>query len=200
MSTELIVALVSSCLTAIIGPIALQIFKNKLEKNGKDVLKDSLKTNTLVCNKIEEIKEHYKLDRVWITQFHNGGNFYPSGKSIQKFSMFYETLNRGAESIQQGFQNIPISLFSNPINYLLEENVLCISDFKDETVATHGLKYIAEENGCKSSYMFAIKTIDNKFIGVLGADYIRKKSLLTEDEITSLLVEASAIGGVLEAK
>ena len=54
-----------------------------------------------------------------------------------------------------------------------------------------GLKYIAEENGCKSSYMFAIKTIDNKFIGVLGADYIRKKSLLTEDEITSLLVFCS---------
>ena len=33
-------------------------------------------------------------------------------------------------------------------------------DYKDETIATFGLKYIAEDTGCKSGYLFAIKTID----------------------------------------
>lgn len=201
MSIELTVALTSSAVTAVIGPIAVHYFKNKLEKNKKkDILKDSLVTNTLVANKLEEIKEQFNADRVWLTQFHNGGNFYPSGKSIQKFSMFYETVNPNIDSIQQSFQNIPISLFSRSINHLLEHNTVAISDFKDDTVSTYGLKYIAEESGCKSGYQFAVKTIDNKFIGVLGLDYVKKKNNLNEEEVNNILVEASSIGGVLNSK
>ena len=115
MSTELTVAITSSALTAIVGPIAVYYFRDKLEKNKKrDILKESLVTNTLVSNKLEEIKDQFKVDRVWLTQFHNGGNFYPSGKSIQKFSMFYETVNPNIDSIQQSFQNIPINIY--PVN------------------------------------------------------------------------------------
>ena len=39
-----------------------------------------------------------------------------------------------------------------------------IPDFKDDSISTFGLKYIAEESGCKSGYLFAIKSIDDKFI------------------------------------
>jgi hypothetical protein len=200
MSVELTVALVSSVFTAIVGPIAVHLLKEKLEKNKKnkkDLLKESIENNTLIFNKVEVIKEEYKADRVWITQFHNGGTFYPTGKSIQKFSMFYETVSQDTESIQQSFQQIPISLFSKSINHLLEDDMIAIPNFKDETIATYGLKYVAEESGCKSGYLFAIKTIDNKFIGILGVDYVKRKHVLTSDEINELLIEASAIGGVL---
>ena len=200
MSVELTVALVSSVFTAIVGPIAVHLLKEKLEKNKKnkkDLLKESIENNTLISNKVEIIKEEYKADRVWITQFHNGGTFYPTGKSIQKFSMFYETVSQDTESIQASFQQIPISLFSKSINHLLEEDIIAVSNFKDETIATYGLKYIAEESRCKSGYLFAIKTIDNKFIGILGVDYVKRKHVLTSDEINELLVEASTIGGVL---
>jgi len=200
MSVELTVALVSSVFTAIVGPIAVHLLKEKLEKdkkNKKDLLKESIENNTLISNKVEIIKEEYKADRVWITQFHNGGTFYPTGKSIQKFSMFYETVSQDTESIQASFQQIPISLFSKSINHLLEEDIIAVSNFKDETIATYGLKYIAEESRCKSGYLFAIKTIDNKFIGILGVDYVKRKHVLTSNEINELLVEASTIGGVL---
>lgn len=198
MPPELIVALVSSVFTAIVGPIAVHYFKEKLEKNKKkDILKESLATNALVSNKLEGFKEHFKADRVWLAQFHNGGNFYPSGKSIQKFSMFYETVNQNVDSTQQNFQNIPVSLFSRSINQILEHNIIAISDFKNESIDTYGLKYVAEESRCKSGYLFAIKTIDNKFVGMLGLDYVKKKVDLTEEELNSILVEASSIGGVL---
>ena len=201
MSTELTVALISSAFTAVIGPIAVHYFKERLAKNKKkDILKESLLTNTLVSNKLEEVKDQFKADRVWLTQFHNGGNFYPSGKSIQKFSMFYEVVSSNADSIQQNFQNIPVSLFSKSINHILEHNVIAIPDFKDEAIATYGLKYIAEESGCRSGYLFAIKTIDNKFVGMLGIDYTKKKTILTEEDLNIILVEASSIGGVLNSK
>ena len=197
MELNLTVALVSSLLTAIVGPIAVHIVKERLEKNKKDILKESIENNTLVSNKVEEIKEATKADRVWITQFHNGGTFYPTGKSIQKFSMFYETVSQGTDSIQSSFQQIPISLFSKSINHLLTDDIIAIPNFKDETIATYGLKYVAEESGCKSAYIFAIRSIEGKFIGILGIDYVKHKTNLDIDEINHLLVEATTIGGVI---
>ena len=197
MDLNLTVALVSSIFTAVVGPIAVSIVNKMLEKSKKDILKESIENNTLVSNKVEEIKEATKADRVWITQFHNGGTFYPTGKSIQKFSMFYETVSQGTESIQQSFQQIPISLFSKSINHLLTDDIIAIPNFKDETIATYGLKYIAEESGCKSVYLFAIRSIEGKFVGILGVDYVKHKTNLDIDEINHLLVEATTIGGVI---
>jgi hypothetical protein len=197
MDLNLTVALVSSLLTAVIGPLAVHIVKERLERKNKDILKESLQNNTLVSNKVEEIKEHTKADRVWVMQFHNGGTFYPTGKSIQKFSMFYETVSQDTTSIQLSFQNIPVSLFSKSINHLLEEDIVAIPDFKDKTINSYGLNHIAEENDCKSTYLFAIKTIEGKFVGTLGVEYTKKKVHLSQDDINHLLIEATTLGGEL---
>ena len=92
-----------------------------------------------------------------------------------------------------------MSLFSKSINYLLENDVIAIADYKDETTATYGLKYIAEEANCKSGYLFAIKTIDDKFIGTLGIDFTKKKVKLDSEDLGDLLNHATAIGGELAA-
>ena len=198
MDLNLTVALVSSLLTAVIGPIAVHIVKEKSEKKKqKDILKESLQKNALVSTKIEEIKEHTKADRVWVMQFHNGGTFYPTGKSIQKFSMFYEVVSQDTFSVQTQFQNIPVSLFSKSINHLLEEDIIAIPDFKDKTINAYGLKHIAHENECKSAYLFAVKTIEGKFVGTLGVEYTKRKTLLSQEEINHLLIEATMLGGEL---
>ena len=57
--------------------------------------------------------------------------------------MCYEIVEQGTESIQQNFQNIPVSLFSKSINQLLDSNIISIPDFKNEATATYGLKYVA---------------------------------------------------------
>ena len=116
---------------------------------------------------------------------------------MAKFSIIYETVSQNTNSIQLNFQNIPVNLFSKSINQLLENDVIEISDFKDENIATYGLKYIAEDTNCKSGYLFAIKTIDNKFIGTLGLDYSKRKTKLDMESINHLQVHATAIGGVL---
>lgn len=187
-------------ITGVLGPISLILIKNHLDKKKEkkpDMVLDALEISKLVNDKLEDIREEFKCDRVWIAQFHNGGNFYPTGKSMAKFSFLYETVSANADSIQPNFQNIPVNLFSKSLNQLLEENVIQIPDFKDETIATFGLKYIAEQNRCKSGYMFAIKTIDERFIGLLGLDYTKRKTKLNEEQITKLEVVSTAIGGVL---
>lgn len=195
MSPEIIVAFI----TGVLGPVSVMLIKSFLDKNKKkpDLVHETLKVSELVTLKIDHIKEEFGADRVWITQFHNGGNFYPTGKSMAKFSIIYETVGIGVSSIQSNFHNIPVNLFSKSINQLLLNDVIEIHDFKDESISTFGLKYVAEENGCKSGYLFAIKSIDEKFIGTLGLDFTKRKTKLDMESVNHLQVHATSLGGVL---
>jgi hypothetical protein len=195
MSVSIIVAFI----TGVLGPILLLFIKNKLEKKVEkpDMVLETLKVSELVMTKLDHIKDEFKADRVWVAQFHNGGNFYPTGKSMAKFSIIYESVAPSVSSIQGNFHNIPVNLFSRSINQLLEHDTIEISDFKDETIATFGLKYIAEDTGCKSGYLFSIKCIEGRFIGMLGIDYTKKKTKLTDESITNLLIQSTSVGGVL---
>jgi hypothetical protein len=192
------VEVIAAFITGVLGPVILLYLKNRFEmRKTPDMVKDALRISELVTTKIEHIKDEFSADRVWILQFHNGGHFYPTGKSMAKFSLIYETVSSNTNSVQLSFQNIPVNLFSRSINQLLENDIIIIPDFKDETVATYGLKYIAEDTGCKSAYLFAIKTIDDKFIGVLGLDYTKKKTKLDMESINHISNHSASIGGVL---
>ena len=116
---------------------------------------------------------------------------------MAKFSIIYETVGPGISSVQSNFYNIPVNLFSKSINQLYRNDVIEIPDYKDESIATYGLKYIAEDTGCKSGYLFAIKTIDDKFIGTLGVDFTKRKTKLDMESINHLQVHATSLGGVL---
>ena len=185
----------------IIGPVivlsAKWWFDHKLGKKKSDMVTEALMVGDLVTNKLDSVKEDYVADRVWISQFHNGGHFYPTGKSIAKFSIFYETVSPSAPSLQLTLKNIPVALFSRSFNQLLTNEAIVIPDFKNETVATYGLRYFAEENKTKSQYLFAIKNFEGKFIAVLGIDYCGKKHTLSEDQVDDLTHTAIALGGVL---
>ena len=196
---ENISGIVIAFISGVVGPIGVLYLKHWLDKRKvkPDMVKETLRVSELVTTKIEHIKDEFDVDRVWITQFHNGGNFYPTGKSMAKFSIMYETVHPGVASVQSNFHNIPVNLFSKSINELLSNDIIEISDFKDDTIATFGLKYIAEDTGCKSAYLFAIKTIDDKFIGTLGLDYTKRKKKLDMESINHLQVHATSLGGVL---
>jgi hypothetical protein len=199
MATTGLSTIIAAFITGVLGPILLLVAKRFYDKRKPkpDMVVEALELSGRVVTKLEHIKEEFNVDRVWVTQFHNGGHFYPTGKSIAKFSIIYESVGPNTSSVQSNFQNIPVSLFSKSINQLLDSDIICIPDFKDETVATYGLKYVAEESNCKSGYLFAIKTIDDKFIGTLGLDFTKKKTKLSVDDIRHLTNHATAIGGEL---
>ncbi len=194
---ESFTAITIAFITGVLGPVLILLIKNRLDRNKPDMLTEALKTGELVMARLDHIREEFKADRVWVTQFHNGGHFYPTGKSIAKFSVIYETVSPNTSSIQSNFQNIPVNLFTKSMNQLLSADTIEIPDYKDDAVATYGLKYVAEESNCKSGYLFSIKTIDDKFIGVRGLDYTKRKTRLDVESINHLAVHASSLGGAL---
>ena len=194
--------LIAAFLTGVVGPIAYFFVNNHLAKQkdkGRDKVKETITDSNLITDELEEMRDEFKCDRVWISQFHNGGNFYPTGKSIQKFSIFYEVTKAGVSSVAHTFNNIPCSLYPKAFDHMLngEQKGIFIPDYKDPKVATYGLKGAAESVGTKSTYLIPLFTLDDKYIGNLGVDYVSKKKKLTKDEWEHLQIKAGRIAGYL---
>ena len=195
-----IMELIGAFLTGVVGPIIYLIVEKylKKEKNkGRDIVKENIASVSLISNEIEEIRDEFKGDRVWIAQFHNGGSFYPTGKSIQKFSIFYEVTKAGISSVATLFKNIPCSLYPRAFEHLMVGQGIFINDYKDSKVATYGLKEAAESVGTKSTYLIPLFTLDEKYIGNIGIDFVSKKKRLTKDEWEHLQIKAGRIAGYL---
>ena len=118
MFTTIIVALI----TAVIGPSVLEWVKAKIRKKEQESIpspvQEAIDINEIIDNQLDQIMEELQCDRIWVAQFHNGGHFYPTGKSIQKFSVFYEKMNPNLQAIQHVFQQIPVSLFPKALSKL----------------------------------------------------------------------------------
>ena len=192
--------LIGAFLTGVVGPVLYLIVQKYLQKEknkNRDVVKENITSVSLISNELEEIREEFKGDRVWIAQFHNGGNFYPTGKSIQKFSIFYEVNKAGVSAIAHTFNNIPCSLYPKTFEHMMEGKGIFINDYSDKKVPTYGLKGAAESVGTKSTYIIPLFTLDEKYIGNIGVDFVSKKKRLTKDEWEHLQIKAGRIAGYL---
>jgi hypothetical protein len=178
MITTIAVALI----TAVFGPIIVTWVRIKLEKKSPQTpMSDALETSTFVDTQLEGMMEELKCDRIWIAQFHNGGHFYPTGKSIQKFSIFYETITPNTEPIQSVFQNIPVSLFPKSLSKIYKDGELSIVTLNDGE--DYDLKPLCIAYGTKSFYMISIYNLDDHFIGVMGIAFNEEYKLSKEDWI-----------------
>ena len=183
-------------ISAVVGPLLVTRYRHYLNNRTKvDPIKSALQTNMLVDDQLEQIKDELDACRVWISQFHNGGNFYPTGKSIQKFSIFHEMYTPGVSPISDTFKNIPVSLFSKPISHLYSDGEILISNYKK---GNHfGLKTFAEGTGSKSSYLFALNSINDEFIGTLGIEYCSRVKKLSEEQLNTARTKSISIGTLL---
>ena len=194
--------IIGAFLTGVVGPVLYLVIQKYLlkEKHKKrDVVKENITSVSLISNELEEIREEFKGDRVWIAQFHNGGNFYPTGKSIQKFSIFYEVNKAGVSSIAHTFSNIPCSLYPKAFEHMMGGKGIFINDYKDPKVATYGLKGAAESVGTKATYLVPLFTLDEKYIGNIGVDFVSKKKRLTKDEWEHFQIKAGRIAGYISS-
>ena len=192
---EYITPIVIALITTIFGPIIVEWVRNKMSKK-KDTLGEAIEVNELVNHQLEVIMDELECDRIWLAQFHNGGHFYPTGKSIQKFSIFYEKTSPNTQSIQHTFQNIPVSLFPKAISALYKEGELSIPSYKEGN-ETYDLNSVSQSVGTKSFYLIAIDDLENHFIGVIGIAFNEKEHKLSKEEWIFIRQKAGAIGSLL---
>ncbi len=169
---EIFGSVLVALITALFGPVAILWAKKKLTK-PKDEIVIELFSIEKITTEIEEVLNKLNGDRVWITQFHNGGHFLHSNKSMQKFSVVYEVDGPGILPVSTVFTNIPISLYSRCFTEMVNSKFIGISDYEDATVATYGLKPGAEATGARATYMVGLFDFGTgKLMGTLGVDFL----------------------------
>jgi len=179
MITTIAVALI----TAVLGPIVVNWFKLKMEKKAKPMLMtEALEASALIDHQLDDIMQELNCDRVWIAQFHNGGHFYPTGKSIQKFSMFYEKYNPVLPPLQTTFQNIPVSLFGRALSQVQQNGELEILNVEIEE-NTFGVDVLTSQFKTKSLCMVGLYDLNNHLIGVMGISFIDEHNIVTPEWI-----------------
>jgi len=192
---EYIIPVLVAFITAVLGPLAMEWAKAKFKsKPKKSPIQEALEMNELVDHQLDLILETIGCDRTWIIQFHNGGHFYPTGKSIQKFSMFYEKITPNSSSIQHTFQNIPVSLFPKMLGKIYKDGELAIPTYTEGE--TYDLETIAKDLESKSFYALGLYSLDDHLIGVMGIAY-NKEHKLTKDEWIFVRQKVGVIGTLL---
>jgi hypothetical protein len=195
---EIFGSVLVALITALFGPIAILWIKKKLTKS-KDEIEIEIFSTEKITTEIEEVLIKLDGDRVWITQFHNGGHFLHSNKSMQKFSVVYEVDAAGVLPVSTVFTNIPISLYSKCFSEILSTRFIGISDYEDETVATYGLKPGAEATGAKATYIVGLFDFGTgKLMGSVGIDFLEPKKL-TSSQIEYFKIRSERVAGYLSS-
>lgn len=194
---EIIGAIIIAVITALIGPAILEYVKVKLSPQPTDPIKKELEHSCIINDELESIREEMNSDRCWISMFHNGGHYLHGNKSMQKFSIMFESSSPGVSGVGMIFNNIPVSLFSKSVDEIIKSGHIYIKDYSDPAIATFGLKEAATASGTESSYSIGLFDIKNdQCIGTMGIDYLDATELTT-DQLMILNSKAQRVSGFL---
>jgi len=194
---EYITPVLVAFITAVLGPVVVEWIKGKIKnKPKKSPIQEAVELNEIVDEQLDNIMDNIQCDRVWIAQFHNGGHFYPTGKSIQKFSFFYEKVSPNTMSTQHTFQNIPVSLFPKSLGKIYKDGEIAIPSY-DGSYDTHDLNVFATEYDTKSFYAVGLYSLDNHLIGVMGISFNQNEHKLNKEEWIFIRQKVGTIGTLL---
>jgi hypothetical protein len=194
------IPLLIAFLTGILGPILLVYVKHKLFSKDKQLerrkteFRHSLEVQELINNSLNKLQLKYNLDRLWIAQFHNGGNFWPGNKSMKKMSVTFESTAPGIATDILKMQNLPVSFLSSVLQKLTDSSVTGVT-IDTDTEEDHALRSFWESRGIHTVYLFPIKCLESDFIGVFGVDFIKRDGFITDDVYDNLRAEALILSG-----
>lgn len=192
--------IIAAFFTGVAGPVIVTFVKhtlsvrrvNELHKRRND-FNVTIDTQQKINKTLNDIQQKHDLDRIWIAQFHNGGNFYPGNKSMKKLSVTFESTRPGVSTDILKLQSLPVSFFSSVLQVMNVEQVGYIVETED--TEDNAFKDFWLSRGITRSYLFPVICIEGGFIAVLGVDYINRDDKLPKDLYRDLEVEAKQLSG-----
>jgi hypothetical protein len=160
---------ITSIVVALIGK---DFFRKKEDKKRKDKSKEDLmeqiERDEIVHLALRDIRRQFHADRIYIWQFHNGGNFYTES-SMQKASITYERCSDGLERKSEKYQGVLVSLFA----WYMKKVMMNESYFLDmEEIEDIGIRSVCSGNGTKSHVATPMFDDKNHLIGILCMDWV----------------------------
>jgi len=165
-------ALITSVTSVIVALIGAGYFKRysdkKKETYSKSKLMEQIKKDEIVHLALRDLRRKYNCDRIYIWQFHNGGNFYTSSP-MQKTSITYERCSDGLERKSEKFQNTIISNITSYIKDVINFEMF-FTDIKEmDDIA---IRSICQSYGTQSHAGAPIFDDNEHLIGILSLDWV----------------------------
>lgn len=188
-------------LTTILGIVGtlsaiwLKYYLDKKSKARECVVQRTVDEDTIILDRLEELKSEIGADRISIFSFHNGGEYY-SGRSMQKLSCSYEVVSNGVARMQLSMQNIPVSACLTTVRNLVDNKEFHCYDV-DLNYPESGCKAYLIEYGIKSTYQYAIFDLNRRVIGILRADFVLDKEELSDASYETMKYTAIKLSGYL---
>lgn len=195
-----ILSIVGVFITGIVGPIVLVRYKQSVYKNNTNFRKQeefnlALKNQSTINQSLNDLQETLDINRILITQFHNGGNFWPGNQSMKKMSVTYESTSLGTAADILKIQNVPVSFFSGILQDLISATQPVFLNIKK--IKDNALRYFWENRGVELVYLFPILGLDNLLLGILIVEQTNEHLTLSESSINILSDEAKKLSGYI---
>lgn len=177
---NIVIAVITSITSIIVTLITAGYFKKFLESRhqafSKKKLMGQIKKDEIIHITMEELKEEYDADRVYIIQFHNGGMFY-TNSPMQKASITYERCSAGLKQLSERMINFFVSHYTMMIKNTIENKLFCTNVSLIDDVPTRALLRKAGTQAVaavpiydKASSKFG--TPDGNLIAILVLDWV----------------------------
>ena len=166
------VIFMTSITSIIVALIGKDYFRKKEDKKKKDKSKEDLmeqiERDEIIHLALRDVRRQFHADRIYIWQFHNGGNFYTES-SMQKASITYERCSEGLERKSEKYQGVLVSLFA----WYMKQVMMNESYFLDmEEIEDIGIRSLCTGNGTKSHVATPMFDDKNHLIGILCMDWV----------------------------
>ena len=166
---EVLITSITSIVVALVGAGFFRRYTEKQKQvDTKSKLLEQIKRDEIVHLAIREIRRKYNADRVYIWQFHNGGNFYTTSP-IQRLSITYERCSDGLERKAERNQNLFITNFTEYIKDIMDYKMFYSDVTKIDDI---GLRTLLQSNGTKSHAAIPVFDRDEHLVAILALDWI----------------------------
>ena len=193
--------LIAAFISGVIGPMLIMWLKTRtinkkvIDYNKQREIDFVVKNQDIINTALNNLQEKYSVDRVWICQFHNGGNFWPGNQSMKKLSVIFESTAANISTDFMKMQNIPVSFFSGLIQQMIltsEPIHLCTNDIKD-----NALKHYWESRGVALVYLYPIRCLDDMLVGIMGVEQVNEHDTLTSEVSREMFNESIRLSGYI---
>jgi hypothetical protein len=196
---EVLITSITSIVVALVGAGFFKRMNEKKEKvKSRENLIEQIKKDEIVHLALRDIRRRYNADRVYMWQFHNGGNFYTTSP-IQRISITYERCSDGLERKSEKNQNLIIANYSSYINDVINGDMFFPSISKMEDI---GQRSLLQSSGVKShcavpvygkeSHLVAMLCLDWVF-SEIPKEYIKKDGDFTQDFVEEFSTDADTL-------
>jgi len=187
--------------TAVIGSITTFLtiwYRNRIERqkrNKECFLSSVVEEESELLEKLAEIRNSVGASRASVYQFHNGGEYF-TGKSMKKYSMTYEQVEKGIARIQHQNQSIPVSGAIRLFAKLLENRTAFYKNL-DKDFPESLLKYNLQEVGIDSIYCWSILDLNKNVIGVFTLDFVLEPTKISQKDLDNIQLYVIKMAGYL---